>query len=69
MEVTAEKYRAIVVKGSITLKKQAFKIFRKRLSIDNVDINNPASIYNFNFNLSPALDFSSQKATNWGVAY
>ena len=59
MEVTAEKYRAIVVKGSITLKKQAFKIFRKRLSIDNVDINNPASIYNFNFNLSPALDFSS----------
>lgn len=62
-------FNKLVAAGKINLNKNAFKIFRRLLSLDNVDITDPANNLGFNFNTQATLNSASKRTGTWFAVF
>ena len=66
VQITFEK---LVAAGKLNLNKKAFKVFRRMLSLDNIDITDPANSLGFNFNSQALLNTASKRTGSWFAVF
>ena len=69
LQLVPTTYRKLVAQGFINLKKKAFKIERRLLSLDGVDVSDPLGPHQLVFNSIAKLNNDSRRTGSWFAVY